>query len=484
LAYGFEEAFDEEERKKLALLHLFQGFVDVTTLCIMGDPEVSWCLPEIRGLTEEEGIVFLDRAAEVGLLVSHDSGYYEIHPALPWFFKDLFERCYPPEGLAAVRAFVEAMGELGNYYAAEYQRGNRDVLGALGAEEANLLQARRLARSHGWWDPVISTMQGLQMLYDHTGRRAEWKRLVEEIVPDFLDPENDGPRLGREEEWSLVAQYRVQLAQEERQWAEAERLQTTCVEWDRRRAASALARPVEELESGERYAIRALAVSLHGLGEIRRNLGRAECVSGYEEALELSERIGERVGAATCAFNLGHAFSELPALRDLDQAERWYRKSLELFEERDRLGRGRCVRELGTVALVRSRAAEQPREELFRQLNEVVRLYYEALDLLPEDEIHDLAVIQHQLGQVYRSAGDLDRAVQHYRESIHYEEMQGNLYGAAQTRGNMALALARAGRKADALEYAEAALQGFESLGERAAADIEDTHKLIAAIRG
>ena len=32
LSYGFEHAFTEEERKKLALLHLFQGFVDVDVL--------------------------------------------------------------------------------------------------------------------------------------------------------------------------------------------------------------------------------------------------------------------------------------------------------------------------------------------------------------------------------------------------------------------------------------------------------------------
>ncbi|HEY2290579.1 MAG TPA: CHAT domain-containing protein [Thermoanaerobaculia bacterium] len=113
LAYGFKQAFDEEERKKLALLHLFQGFVDVDVLRIMGDPEAPWCLPEVRGLTREEGIALLDRTAEVGLLAALGDGSYSIHPALPWFFKNLFERCDSAENLAAVRAFVEAMGELG-----------------------------------------------------------------------------------------------------------------------------------------------------------------------------------------------------------------------------------------------------------------------------------------------------------------------------------------------------------------------------------
>jgi tetratricopeptide (TPR) repeat protein len=113
-----------------------------------------------------------------------------------------------------------------------------------------------------------------------------------------------------------------------------------------------------------------------------------------------------------------------------------------------------------------------------------VRLYREALDLLPADAIDELDVIHNQLGSIYGDAGDLDCAMQHYRESIHYGEMQGNLYSAAQTRRNMAIVLFDAGRRADALEYAEAALRGFESYGERAAADIENTRGLIAAIRG
>jgi tetratricopeptide (TPR) repeat protein len=487
LAYGFEQAFSEEERKKLALLHLFQGFVDVDALCIMGDTEASWCLPSVRGLTREEGIALLDRAAEVGLLTAHGGGYYGIHPALPWFFKSLFERCYPAEGLAAVRAFVEAVGELGAYYHSQYADGNRDVLGFVRAEEANLLHARRLARVHDWWSGVIGAMQGLRTLYGHTGRRAEWKRLVEEIVPDFVDSKTDGPLPGREEYWSLVTEYRVRLAQQERQWIDAERLQTIRVDWNRQRAAPALARPAEELTEGERRAIRTLAVSLHELGQIRRGLERVDCVPAYEEALQLSERIGERAGAAICAFNLGHAFKNLSTLRDLDQAERWYQRSLELYEEGERHDRGQCVMQLGAVARERFREAQtagRPEEELLIHLNNAVRLYHEALELLPTDAVNDLAATHNQLGVVYSNAGDLDRAVQHYRESIHYEEMQGNLYGAAQTRFNVAIVLGITSRREDALEYAEAALRGFESYGGRAAEMIEKTQGLIAAIRG
>ena len=41
LSYGFDSAFTEAERKQLALLHFFQGFVDVDALRLMGDPTMT-----------------------------------------------------------------------------------------------------------------------------------------------------------------------------------------------------------------------------------------------------------------------------------------------------------------------------------------------------------------------------------------------------------------------------------------------------------
>ena len=488
LAYGFEHAFSEEDRKKLALLHLFQGFVDVDALRIMGNPEASWCLLEVRGLTREEGIILLDRATEVGLLFAHGGGYYSIHPAIPWFFRGLFERNYPDGGLAAVRAFVQALEELGSYYHNQYEHGNRSVLNALRIEEGNLLHACGLAQSYGWWERAIRVMQGLQQLYGYTGQRTEWRRLVEEVVPHLVDPTGEGPRPGLEEEWNLVMEHRVRLAREKRQWIQAERLQTQRVIWARQHAASALALPKEELSGNQRNAIRTLAVSLHELGEILRSLEKRECIRAYEESIDFLERIGERSGAATCALNLGSSFLVLPVIRDLDQAELWYQKSLELHDEHDRLGQGGLCAQLGAVAFERfkdARSAGLPEEKLLRHLSISVDLYRRALALLPPDAVKELAVVHNQLGLTHSQAGDLDRGLLHYRQSIQLEEGSGNLYGAAESRFNVALALLRAGRREDALEYAEAALRGYESYADRAASEnIERTRWLIGKIRG
>src|SRR5439155_9440714 len=126
----------------------------------------------------------------------------------------------------------------------------------------------------------------------------------EEIVPDFVDPATDGPLPGREDGWGVVAQYRVQLAREARQWAEAERLQRTAVEWGRERGSPALALPPERLSLAQRNQIRTLAVLVHELGQIERELGRPECVESYKESYELALRIDDRQGAAIVAVNL------------------------------------------------------------------------------------------------------------------------------------------------------------------------------------
>ena len=484
LRYGFEHAFNEEGLKRLALLHFFQGFVNVEVLQLMGNPEAGWSLPEVRGLTRDYWISLFDRAAEVGLLSTHGGGYYSVHPALPWYFRSLFEERYPSDEGPA-RAFMGAMGYLGDYYWYQYEHGNRDVISALAAEERNLLHARGLALERDWMDPVISAMQGLARLYDQTGRRAEWRRLVEEIVPYFVDTETDGPLSGLEYNWSLVTGYRVRIAREMRQWAEAMRLQSVCVELDRRLAADALTKSPEELGGYERSLVRTLAVSLEGLGHIQREQGQAECVELYEESLRLLERIGEKAGASNVAANLGNAYWELAEIRDLDQADRWLRRSLELRDERDLPGQGKCWASLGHVTSERfeeARAARKPPEDLLRHLNDAHQSYQKALKLIPPNSVHDLATVHNALGNVYRYADDIGQALVHYRDAIRYCEIMGELYLAGMYRYNVALTLEVAGRFSDALDYAEAALRNYETYGESAAADIQDTRELIAKI--
>lgn len=208
-------------------------------------------------------------------------------------------------------------------------------------------------------------------------------------------------------------------------------------------------------------------------------------MDSYTESYKLALRIDDRAAAATAAYKLGSSYVALPAIRDLAEAERWYRRGLELYSKEDRLHRARCLGQLGLVARERfkeARGAERSERELLEHLNAALGLYLEALDLMPKDAITDLAIAHNQLGNIYSAAGDLDRALEHYRKDINYSEAAGDVYGAAQTRYNVALTLAGRGRFADAKEYAVAALRGYQTFGDRAKDEVMETLELIARI--
>jgi len=261
------------------------------------------------------------------------------------------------------------------------------------------------------------------------------------------------------------------------------------VAYARKQAAPLLAVLPEQLDTDQRNILRTLAASLHELGQIQREQGAAACVASYQESYDLSLRIGERAGAASAAFNLGHAYmgDEVPALRDLAQAEQCYRRALELTLESDRLGRGKMLGQLGYVVWERfkeARQAGQPKVVLLEHLNAALQAYEKTLQMFPTDAVDDLAITHNQLGLIYNDAGQTDQAVAHYREAIRYDEQAGNLYGAALTRKNIAIAYAKAGRLDDALLFARAALRNFEQFGSAAAAEAERARQTMAWIEG
>jgi tetratricopeptide (TPR) repeat protein len=329
-------------------------------------------------------------------------------------------------------------------------------------------------------------MQGLHILYRHTGRHAAWAHLVTEIVPLFVDPTTDGPLPDREDDWSLVTGYRVSLANASRQWAQVEHLQRVRVDWNRHRAADALALPPDRLTSDQRNTMRTLAISLYELGEILREQAKPDCVAVYEESQQLALCIIDLPITAAAAFNLGHAFKDIPTIRDYNQAEHWYRLALSLYAEADKLGRGQCLVQLGVVAYHRfQHARRQPEADptaLLTDLNVALDLYHQALTLLPPTAVDDLAVTHTLLGNGHADSNDLNRALTHWREAARCWEVVGNNYGMAQTLENIARGLASRGRFADALPYAEEALHKYASY-ESGAPEVEQTQELIANIK-
>jgi tetratricopeptide (TPR) repeat protein len=105
----------------------------------------------------------------------------------------------------------------------------------------------------------------------------------------------------------------------------------------------------------------------------------------------------------------------------------------------------------------------------------------EALEMLPANAVADLALAHNQLGGIYGEAGEIDTAIRHFRESVRYREATQNRFGAGQSRQSAALALANAGRFADARDWAESALRDYQAC-ENADQEVVDTLKLLERI--
>lgn len=78
--------------------------------------------------------------------------------------------------------------------------------------------------------------------------------------------------------------------------------------------------------------------------------------------------------------------------------------------------------------------------------------------------------------------GESEQTFSHWRESIRYAEMAGDIYHAGIARHNVAIALAQANSLPDALEYARAALRNFQSYPQGAEEMIQRTEGLIKEI--
>ena len=209
---------------------------------------------------------------------------------------------------------------------------------ALSAEEANLHHALTLARARpALGRRALSCLQGLRVLYERTGRDGEWARLVADITPDFIDPATGGPLPGREDQWNIITEYRVRLAIAARDWPTATRLQDALHRLGpgpgrhrpghpRRPAHPGPAQPAPH----PRHLPRVPRPHPPVAGGPRL----PPPLRGGPRPVPADRR--PHRGSQRWPASLGNAYVDVPGLRDLGQAERWYRHSLDHRAEPDR----------------------------------------------------------------------------------------------------------------------------------------------------
>ncbi len=498
VSYGFKHGFTEAERRVFALLHLFQGIVTPGALVVLCDAGRKYS-EELQTVSREEVTVMLNRAAEVGLLSAVvPDGQYTIHPAIPWYFKKLFESYYTDRA-GVTHAFVSTVVGFGEYIAKRYGDGERDLLSAMIADEQNVLHALRLARAHAWWEEVIGLLRVINKVYSETGRKMEYVRVLEDVVPDFLDPITSDPRPGMEDWWFEFAAVRARDIRLGKDGAlKAEHIYLRLMAYARLEVGKAPAPVTGKPEGKSRVALSNLGTVLQNYGIMQWLDADPKCIRSLQESLDISELLEERDGIESAAMHLGHAYVDFPEIRDLVKAEQFYQRILDLATaRRDPFAASHALHEIGQIyyhrfvdaklneeALLEKLGEETAIEHLNMLVNTALNYARKGAELIPPTNPF-ASQIHHLIGNIYDDAGQPDVAIQNYERSIQIADACGDVGGASKGRREVARAYAKTGRLENALAYAEAAMHNLEGgTGlDVASGDMAAAQGLVAAIR-
>jgi tetratricopeptide (TPR) repeat protein len=495
LSYGFTRDFNDRDSTLLALVALYEKTINPAQLASLSRHEELSSLSadlaaQVRFVHRDEFATLLARAADIGLLNPLSEDNYSLHPALPWYFHQIFATTFgdsnSPDARTVKRAFVRLWGEFAEIAVAKYSDDSRWAELALTFNEANLLAARRCAIGEQWWDLVILPTRGLQFLYDTTGRDAESARLSEELVPYLTDPRTGlptGPEPELISSWLILTEYRIRNARRKRDWPTAERLLRLSLEVTSPRAIAALAIPAADRSSNDGNSIRSFGVDSNHLGMVLQAQRQAECIVHFERTLSSARELGNTQDAAMALGNLANAYVQIDTVRNLDEADRCLDVAYELFSPGDAIGRGKCISQ--RIQVARARLMDSLKEGV--QEAELVNLWSKALEwvsralaVMPSDAPRERAIIHHEAGELYLVASQYDEALDEFRQAIRLDEDIGNLHGVAVGRVAVARTLAAMRHFEDAELYAQSALEWL-SANEPILA--EDVQRLLEKIQ-
>jgi tetratricopeptide (TPR) repeat protein len=268
-------------------------------------------------------------------------------------------------------------------------------------------------------------------------------------------------------------------------------MQSQTVQWLRNSATEMPNDGPHASESDKKHRLRTLAVSIARLGTIQRENNNSNAIASYKEANKIYRQIDDIEAEGTAAFNLGTAFMNIASVLDLDEAERWLMKSLDLYKIENPLGRGLSFFHLGVVSYRRFEQARQddkPLPVLLEHLNSTIGLLNRALQILPTSSFFNRSGAYNLLGAVYFSAGPdyIDKALSNYRLAIRDADQLGDKFLAGQIRYNVAASLLANAREhqeertyVDARSYAQAALELFRDAAP-GSNEIDSAQKMLA----
>jgi len=445
VAYSYAH-LTEATRRLLPAVSLFHGVADSR---VLGAFSLAPQAPaRFAGAGPDDWAAALDEAARVGLLASLGAGIYQVHPALPGYLAagwQAGEPDYPATRAAATGALLVAHVGLCNWLHNQVSAGDaRFAFTVIELESRTLGSLLAHALDHGQWEDAQEILQPLDEYWDARGLDAEasaWTDRVREVTgaPAGTPPRLDTPAGAL---WMYATGSQANR--------ELDRHHLDSAESAHRQILSAL----QAMGTSPRQQHH-MAVAFHQLGIVAQTRGELDAAQDwYRKSLDIKDELGDRPGIARSYHQLGR----VAQLRgELGTAQDWYRKSLAINEELgNRPGIARSYHQLGMVAEDRG------------ELDTAQDWYHKALTI--EEELGDrpsMAGSYHQLGVLAQLRRELDAARDWYRKALAIKEELGNQPSMASTYHQLGTLAQDQGDLSAAQDWYHRALTIEEELGDR-----------------
>ncbi|MGI9178947.1 MAG: CHAT domain-containing protein [Longimicrobiaceae bacterium] len=319
---GVLEVLPEERRRALGILGLFAELFHESDLIGMVAHEN---FPEGILADRSEGALrrVLAEAYRLGLIAPARglTGVWEIVPGAQAMLDRLWREALEPEITAAVeRHFVRYWAATAWMYKRALHSEDRAQWGVVYGriDEGNLRQALGLAERDQEWAAARRILQLLLELWPMQGRikdtdhlRKQWLRKISDAQGAPADPDEE----------DLVALWYFLMGDEANRFIRAGQLED---------AEAIYQRMVGALEAHPQGNEALLAAAYHQLGIVEQLRGELDAAEQwYRRSLEIEEALGNRPGMAQSYHQLGIVEQ---SRGELDAAEQWYRRSLEIKE--------------------------------------------------------------------------------------------------------------------------------------------------------
>lgn len=433
-------------RRLLPALSLFEGVTDANVLATLST--IDGVPMRFQGVSREDWTAALDQAAGLGLLTPLWGGQHRIHPALPLYLAGLWRddagQDYAAERDAAEDAFLTAAADFGRWLDQQIKGGSAETaLAVIDLQRRTLGRVIDRALAAERWSEAQEILQPLNEFWMARGLSEEagaWTARVGTLLegPAGKAPDFDSPAGAL---WLFVSSVDANRAQDD---------------GDLNRAFATHDQVRGALEASKAESTRPrLSAVYHQLGfvsQLRGDLEGAE--RWHKKSLEIKEAIGDRRGVASSYHHLGMVAHGRYAL---DTAQHWYQKAAEIAEAlKDRPYLAAIYHQLGMVAEHRGDS------------DGAVRWHQDSLDIREAlDDRPGMAKSYHQLGVSDYLRGDLNRAQHWYQKSLEIKESLGNQPGMAKSYHQLGLVAQDRGDLEGGERWYRKALEIEQALGDR-----------------